>query len=227
MPDNHPRLPDWKPLADPSMLGLPPDSTILITSPGSPARHGIGLRTLCQNGRSDDTALVVTTLTGSDEILHAYDGLCNEASRPSLRLVDTTADYPSGRRSYKERPVVFVPGAGDIERIVVALSDLTDARSKAGSTRHLVVDSLTPVLQTAPTGSVCRMIERVAGIRAGGGYCLFGLDYTAHSAETMAAVTDHVDGILWVTQSDETIALEYRPARGRHLTAPREAAVDD
>lgn len=209
------------------MLELPPDSSILIASSEPPARHGIGLRILCQNGRSDDIALVVTTLTGTEGTLHVYDRLCSEDSCPSLRLVETTADYPPGRQSYKERPVVLVPGAGDIERIVLALSDLTDAHPNTGVTRHLLVDSLTPILRTVPTASVGRMIERIAGIRSGGGYCLFGLDYTAHSTETMAAVTDRVDGILWVTQSDGTIDLEYRPARGRHLTAPREAVVDD
>lgn len=227
MPDSRPQPPDWKPLADPSTLELPPDSTILIAGPEPPARHGVGLRVLCQNGDADETALVVTTLTGSEQTVHDYSRLCNEDLCPSLRLVDTTADYPSGRRSYKQRPVVFVPGAEDIERVVVALSDLTDTRSGAGVTRHLLIDSLTPVLRTAPTGSVCRMVSRVADIRSGGGHCLFGLDYTAHSAETMAAVTAHVDGILWVTQSEETVALGYRPARRRHPPAHQEAAVDD
>lgn len=102
----------------------------------------------------------------------------------------------------------MIPGAGDLERIVLALSELTDDPFVTEGDRHLLVDSLTPILQAATTTSVCRMIERITGIRSEDGHWLFGLDYTAHSTETMVVVTDHVDGILWVTHSDETVSLE-------------------
>lgn len=227
MPDQNRGAPDWKSVSDPSALDLPPGTTVLVASSGPPTQHGLGLRALCRNGAAADTGLAVTTVTGTEESVHAYDAFCSRTPCPSLRIVDTTANHPSGRHSYKERPVVLVPGASDLERIALALSELTDHQQTTEGDRHLLVDSLTPILDLTATTSVCRMVDRIDGIRSGNGHCLFGVDYTAHSTETMAAVTNHVDGILWVTHGDGTIDLEYRPTRGRHLTTPVEAAVDD
>jgi len=48
---------------------------------------------------------------------------------------------------------------------------------------------------------------------------MIGLDYTAIDAETMATVTEQVDGILWATRRpSESVKLTYRPSRGHHAS---------
>ena len=49
------------------------------------------------------------------------------------------------------------------------------------------------------------------------GLCLVGLDYTTHDEETMTALADHVDGVLWVTHpSPDRLEFEYQPTRSRY-----------
>ena len=48
---------------------------------------------------------------------------------------------------------------------------------------------------------------------------IVGVDYTVIDAETMARVTEQVDGILWATRRpSESVKLTYRPSRGHHAS---------
>lgn len=192
--------------------------TILVAGTVEPSRHDLGLRLLCQYGHADDAALVVTTAESADETLDRYREVCPGPDRPSLRLVDTASEEQSVTDRYGDTPVVFTPSAGDLERLVIALSDLT---GPANGTRHLLVRSLTPLLREAPTARVCRVLERVTGLRTGTGRCLLGLDYTAHDRETMAALSASVDGVLWVMRSSSRdLAFEFHRSRAQHAPAP-------
>lgn len=192
--------------------------TILVAGTVEPSRHDIGLRLLCQYGHGDDAALVVTTARSADETLDRYREVCPGPDRPSLRLVDTASEQQSVTDRYGDTPVVFTPSAGDLERLVIALSDLT---GPTNGTRHLLVRSLTPLLREAPATRVCRVLERITGLRTETGRCLLGLDYTAHDRETMAALSAQVDGVLWVTQSSSgELAFEFHRSRAQHVSAP-------
>lgn len=72
------------------------------------------------------------------------------------------------------------------------------------------------------------MLERITGVRSETGLCLLGLDYTAHDEETMAAITDIVDGVLWVTEpSPNRLEFEYQPTSGHYSRSIAEGNVDD
>jgi KaiC/GvpD/RAD55 family RecA-like ATPase len=183
--------------------GLTLGSTILIAGADDPSRYAVGLRALCQYGHVDDAAIVVTTTESADQTIETYEMIGPDSDQPSLSLVDTTSEQPSVAALYQEPPVVFIPSPDDLERLVLSLSDLTGSRSPSNGTRHLVIRSFTPVLKNASTARVCTVLERISGLRAGTDLCLLGLEYTAHDEETMAALAEQVDSVLWVTQASE------------------------
>lgn len=196
--------------------GLGAGSTVLVASARDPSQYAVDLRLLCEYGRAADTALIVTTIESADRTVETYDRLCPASERPSLGLVDTTSGQ-SLSALYEEIPVVHTPSPGDLERLVVALSDLSTGRSPSDGSRHLLVRSLTPMLTTEPTANVGAMLDRITGLRSENGLCVLGIDYTAHDEETMAAITDRVDGVLWVTHTEShRLEFEYRPSAGRH-----------
>lgn len=197
--------------------GLTVGSTVLVASAGDPSPYAVGLRALSRYGRDDESAVVVTTTESVDRTVDTYERLCPETNRPALGIVDTMSRQQSVSALYDETPVVFTPAPGDLERLVLALSELSDLRPSSAGVRHLVVRSLTPLLDAAPTTRVCRVLDRITGLPSETGLCLLGLDYTAHDEETMAALTRQVDGVLWATRtSSNRLELEYRQASGRY-----------
>ncbi|MFC7195951.1 hypothetical protein ACFQL4_17155 [Halosimplex aquaticum] len=139
-----------------------------------------------------------------------------DGDSPRLGVVDTSSRQQSIAAPAGEVPTVYTPSPGDLERLVVGLTELSADGPPATGARHLLVRSLTPVLATVPTDQVCSMLAQISGIRTDSGVTLVGADYTAHDEETMAALAERVDGILWVAPgSDGTLDLEYEPARGR------------
>lgn len=202
---------------DPLPDGLRDGSTVLVASTDGPATYAVCLRILCRYGTASDTVCVVTTTESADRTIETYTGLEEPTDQPSLRIVDTTSEQQSVSALYGETPVVFTPSSGDIERLVLALSELSDNSSLSNGTRHFVIRSLTPVLESAPTSHVCSVLERITGLRSETGLCLVGLEYTAHDEETIQAVATHVDGILWVTHpSPDRLDFEYQPTGGRY-----------
>lgn len=201
--------------------GLSAGSTVLVASAGDPSKYAVDLRALCQYGQANDTALVVATTEGADQTIETYGRLCSESVRPSLGIVDTTSERQSISALYDETPVIFTPSPRDLERLTLALSDLSNNKPPSNGNRHLLVRSLTPILETTSAEHVCTVLERITGLRSGDGLCLLGLDYTAHDEETVEAIADQIDGVLWVTQtSPDTLEFEYRQARGRFNTPP-------
>ncbi len=203
--------------------GLSVGSTVLVASADEPSRYAVDLRALCRYGRPDDTALVVATTESADRTIETYDRVCSESERPSLGIVDTTSEQQSVAALYDETPVIFTPSPEDLERLTLALSDLSNDNPPSNGNQHLLVRSLTPILETTPVSRVCTVLERIIGLRSGDGLCLLGFDYTAHDEETVEAISEQVDGVLWVTQtSSDRVELEYRQSRGRFNNLSRD-----
>lgn len=188
---------------------------VLVATAGQTTRTAVGLQALCQFGRTEDVAVVVTTTDSADRTVERFETLCRDRDRPALELVDTTADQQVSAM-YDETPVVRTPSPGDLERLVLAVSELADDRPPTNANRHLLFQSLTPVLEAAPTDRVCTILDRITGLRSDAGLCLLEIDYTAHDEETMSALVDQFDGVLWVGRSEsDGITLDYHPTRNR------------
>lgn len=189
--------------------------TVLIATAGDPTALSVDIRALCQYSDSDDRALIVTTTSSAKQTIETVDYFCSETARPALGFVETTSEQPSVSAIYDDVPVILTPSPGDLERLVVALTELSMENPPTRGDRHLIVRSLTPLLEAAPVDRVCRVLERISGLRTDGGLCLWGIDYTAHDETTMAAVVEDVDGVLWVTEdSSDEPEFEYQRTRG-------------
>jgi hypothetical protein len=187
-------------------------ATVLIASAGDPARYDVDFNALCTYRNKDDTALVVTTTESASATLDTYERLCADIDCPSPSFVDTTATQPTADSLYGGTPVVYIPSPGDIERLVLALSDLSENQPVTNGNRHLVIRSLSPIITSTSTERVCSILDRITGLRTEHGLSLLGIDYTAHDDETVTALAQQVDGVLWVTESSPTrLGFEYRP----------------
>lgn len=216
MPSSPPAVADRTLSDDAIPESLDESATVLVAASANPTRAQICLRLLTLGRNADHTALTVTTTESSEQTIETYNQLGDTADLPSLRLVDSASEEQSISALYDETPVVFTPAHQDVERLVMALSDLTRKTASTNHPRHLVVRSLTPILEATSTSQVCRVLERITGLPSDRGCCLLGLDYTAHDEATMTELADHVDGILWVTGSPSAgIEFEYQATRGR------------
>lgn len=211
-------------LLDSRSGGMP----ILIVSTGDPFRYAVNLRLLCTYGAVEDTAFVVTSTERVNQTIETYGRLGIGMDRPSLGIVDTTSEQQSMSALYGETPVVFTPAPEDLERLVLALSDLSENTALSNGACHLVVRSLTPILESVSTARVYTVLEQITDLRSETGLCLIGLDYAAHDERTMATVADRMDGVLWVTQpSLDHLAFEYQPTRGRSSRSVIGGDTDD
>jgi hypothetical protein len=201
---------------DPFPDSLSGGSTVLVATAGDPSRPAVGLRILSSQGTAEDTAFVVTTTESADRTIAVYDRLGGDTGRPSISIVDTGSAQQSVSALYGETRVVYTPSPGDLERLVMALSDLADSSAPSDGARHLVIRSLTPILEASSTTRVRTVLERITGLRSESGLCLLGIDYTAHDEETMGVIVELVDGVLWVTQpSPDRLAFDYQAERVR------------
>lgn len=81
--------------------------------------------------------------------------------------------------------------------------------------RHLLVRSLTPIVEASSTTQICSILDRITGLRTRDGFCLLGIDQTAHDEEVLTILSRRVDSILWVTRSESDrfeFEFEYQPA---------------
>lgn len=197
--------------------------TLLVAAAGSPTRDALTIRLLSEYGGSDATAHVVATTERAEATLDTYDSLA-ATEHPSLGIVDTRSANQYVSAVYDQPPVVFTPAPGDLERLVLA--EISD-RLPPATSHHLVVRSLTPILETTPTERVCSVLERITGLRSKTGLGLLGIDYTAHDESTMQAVAEPVDGVLWARHSDGDVAFEYQSCSDRRLQPSFGGTADD
>lgn len=197
--------------------GLVAGSTVLLAGDVDPVTYAVGLRALCHYGHSDESALVVTTTESANQTLTSYNTVCSDSDRPFLSFADTASTHQYINNVYGEPPTVQIPSPGDLERLMVALSDLAQNSSAQNNTRHLLVRSLTPLLESAPSTRVWAVLEQITGLQTETGLSFLGVDAAAHSEKTMIELTDRVDGVLWITRtSGNHIKFELRARSGHH-----------
>ena len=190
-----------------------PPTTMLVAGTVDPAEHALGLRLLAHAGSPDDTAVVVTTTESRNAVVARTGDVETANGAPSLAVVDTVSEGQYLTAPYEEVPTVYMPSADDLERVVIGISDLTGTVVPSTGTRHFVVRSLTPMIEGATTGRVCRLLERTSGLRAGASLGIFGIDFTAHDERTMRELTAVVDRLLWVSEdTDGELQFELRNA---------------
>lgn len=191
-------------------------TTMLVAGTVEPTEHALCLRILSHAVGPDDTAIVVTTTEGREQVVERVSEFESPEGTPSLAVVDTVSEDQYLTAPYADTPTVYMPSADDLERVVVGVSDLTGTVVPPTGTRHFVVRSLTPMIRGATTERVCRLLDRTTGLQAGAGLGIFGIDFTAHDEATTNALTAVVDRLLWVSEdADGQLRFELRNAGPR------------
>lgn len=190
-------------------------ATVLVASPDTPPLYGVVIQALVQFCEPDDAALVVTTTESADTTLETCKQDCPESERPFIGIVDTTGTRPSAPALHNDVSTVYIPSPGDLERLVIALSEVSENTPTPDADRNLLIRSLTPILDAAPIDRVHTVLDRITGLRTDGGLCLLGIDYTAHDREVAETIARKTDGVLWLSNSPSNgVKAEYRPMDG-------------
>ncbi|MDH5020314.1 DUF7504 family protein [Halobacterium rubrum] len=175
--------------------------TVLVLTDGAPTEYCVTLDALATFGTGSDTAVIITTATSPTRAVKSFAGRAAVSERPALKLIDTTGDRPAYGAPYDEVPVRSTTGPRDLERLLVALADHTDTAPSSPGRRHLIVRSLSPLLDANPPTRLSAVLDDFRAHRSSDGLCLFGLDYTNHDTDTIATLSEHVDGVLRVQES--------------------------
>lgn len=216
--------------ADDTVTDLPEDAIPEAVRDGAtvalcgfdPTELGLGLHCLHRVGSAADSAVVVATVHGVEPTVEAYTSLSNSDRNPAIGVVDMVSEGQSISAMYGEVPTVFTPSEGDTERLVLALSELTEGLGFDGE-RHLIVRSLSPMLGQASTDRVTDVVERISGLRTEDGVALFGLNYTSHDTDTVQRIASAADRVLWVSRdSSGDVELDLRSTRADFDSIPTE-----
>lgn len=201
--------------------------TFLLACAGDPVTTDIDLQVLCSFGSQDETAFVVTTTKSAKTTVADFDRYCPKTSRPAVGLVDTTSEHQFVPSLFEGTPTIFTPSPDDLERLVLALSELTDRFPPGPASRHLLIRSLTPILASTPPERLSPVLERLKGLRTETGLCLFGIDYTAHDSAVFDAISQVVDGVLWITPAGEGVEIDFQQSSAGTRIRPPARDTDD
>ena len=201
---------EWT-LSAPDSIATP--GTYLVAGTLDPAEHGLPLRLLGRYAESNDGVLVVSTTESASATIERVRSLCAGHMDGKLGVIDAVSRNQYISALYEAVPSIYTTTPRDLERIVVALSELTTA-VRTRDSRHLVVRSLTPSFSETNADDVYRFVERVVGLRTGSGLALLGLDLSAHDDAVVRELLQRVDGMLWAdARTDGPITVQARSAR--------------
>ncbi len=186
----------------PEVPALVAGRTLVIAESGDLERYNLDLRLARRRSTPGESAVLVTTETDAEWMVRRYRSVTDGEPADSLGVVDTVSGDQNLPATYAETPTAYVPGPHEIERLSMALGDVTLPRSREVRRRHLVFQSLTPLLESVDSGVVTRFVRRTTEeSRTIDGFSIFRIDFTAHDDATMARVRELADLLLWVEES--------------------------
>lgn len=175
--------------------------TLLVAESGDLRQHNVDLRLLATRSDSSEGTAFLKTKSTSEELLETEESLETDDSSDILGVVDAVSTDQNIASSYREIPVSYVVGPHELTRLSVALKNITDSSARVDRRQHLVVESLTPLLETSDPEAVCRFVGRITQNSAlVDGFSILTVDFTAHDERTIRMVRDLVDFVLWVEE---------------------------
>lgn len=191
------------------------DSTICIAKPAPLTEYALPLRITDRYAADNDCRIIVTSSVSAEETIRQQESL-TRAAASRIGVVDTTADEYL-ESLYREHPTISIPRPGELSQLAIAVWDLHEALSTSCSKTHVILRSLTPILDTEPLERVTNVLEQlISQQRSRSGLTVFSIEYTEHDETTMAALEDLADGIIWVEQTgDRNLRFDYRRVRPR------------
>lgn len=195
---------------------IPDGSAILVAKPASLLEHSLPLQITNRYAKPGDRRVVLTTTVDAERTIEQHLALSRGSPDERVGVVDVSGeDHPSA--PFQKNPTVSLPDPSELTRIVMALWELGSTLSKRGSATHVVVRSLTPMLEAERLARVARVVEQlVERQRSVGGVAVFGIEYTSHDDRTMVELSEIVDGVVWVEEtSDGQLRFDLQRSRNR------------
>ena len=135
-------------------------------------------------------------------------------TRPAVGFVDATPHRPTAAMKEEMQALEDVPSAKDLLQLTIAVGDVRRAIAPADQPANIVIPVFDSLLGGVPTDRVVRVLSHIAESTTDEGRVVIGLNYTAGSSETLQALTDHSDAILWAErEADGAVSIDFESIR--------------
>ncbi len=118
-------------------------------------------------------------------------------TRPALGFVDATTHRPTPAVKESVQALEDIPSSRDLLQLTTAIGDVCETVAPDGQPVNIVIPTFGSLLSAAPTDRVIRVLSHIAESNGTDGRVVIGLNYTAGSNETLQALKEHSDVILW------------------------------
>lgn len=192
---------------------IPDDSAICIAKPAPLVEYAIPLHVTNRYTDRDDCRIIVTSSVSAEETIRQQQAITPSASS-RLGVVDATADEYLASL-YQKNPTISLPRPGELSQLALSVWELHEALSMSCSKTHVILRSLTPILEEEPLERVTNVLERLMEQqRSNSSLTVFSIEYTEHDEATMAVLEELVNGIFWIEQTGQQgLRLDYQRAR--------------
>ncbi|WP_152423384.1 DUF7504 family protein [Haloterrigena salina] len=192
---------------------VPDGAALCIAKPAPLTEYALPLHITNQYADGEDCRIIITSSITAEETIRQEQQVVATADR-RLGIIDTTADEHL-EALYQENPIISIPRSGDLTQVTLALWDLEESFSKTYPKTHVILRSLTPILNDSSIEGVRNVLETVIEHqRSRSCLTVFSVEYTEHSEPTMAALEILVDGVVWVEQTaNDEHQLDYHRTR--------------
>lgn len=215
----------------PDLPALAAGQTLLVAESGDLERYNVDLRIAAARSDPSEGTVFVTTETDGERMYRRYRSVGGDDASEPFGVVDAVSRDQNLPAPHEEPPTVYVSAPHELARLSLALAELTRSRTHAARRRHLVFQSLTPLLESSDASAVARFVrEATRGPRTVDGFSIFRVDFTAHDERALERLRGLADFVLWVEGSaDETLDFDLerspRPTEreGRGRTKPSDA----
>lgn len=189
---------------------LDTDTVTIVAGTDRDELSHVGMELLARYADIADGAILLTTTMDAQTSIDEYASV-RDSRKPDIAVIDTTSTEQSIPSVYSAIPMVFTPSPGDIERTSMALSDLASRLEGDRRPVHLLVDSLSDIVDDVGVESSLSLL-RQASVPGDGvsGLTVATLAYNEHSKATVDDVTEFADSVVWVDTTEEGRKLSYQ-----------------
>lgn len=186
------------------------DTVTIVAGTDRDELSHVGMGLLVRNADIVDGAILLTTTMDAETSIDECASV-GDSRKPDIAVIDTTSTGQSIPSVYSAIPTVFTPSPGDIERTSMALSDLGSRLEGDRRPVHLLVDSLSDIVDGVGVESSLSVL-RQASVPSDdiSGFTVATLAYNEHSKATVDDVTEFADSVVWVETTDEGRKLSYQ-----------------
>ncbi|MFC7216168.1 hypothetical protein ACFQO4_19070 [Saliphagus sp. GCM10025334] len=188
---------------------LTEDSVILVAKPAPLDEYAVSLRILDRFTSPAERRIIVTTAVSAERTIQQQIFLASPESG-RFGVVDATPqNHPSS--PFQKYPVVSLPHSVELTRLVLALWELEASMASDSQKTHFGIRSLTPLLADDGLERTISVLKHLIEGRTDSGLVVLGFEYTKHDEDTLSALKEIVDGIVWIEeQTVGSISAEHR-----------------